>query len=330
MAANPMTVAVTGSTGHVGVNLIRALLEEGHRVKAMVFPGTSLPPGLDVELCEGDVLDPEGLRKAFGGAELVYHLAGVITLKARRDDLAQRVNVDGARNVAEACKETGVRRLVHFSSVHAFSAFPRDGVVDETRPLCEEPDAMAYDRSKADGHREILAAVEEGLDAVVVHPTGVIGPYDYEPSLMGKTLLDIHTRSLPAVVNGGFNWVDVRDVVQGAMAAARVGRTGENYLLGGHYVTVPGLAQLVSEITGVKAPPMALPIWFVRLVVPFVALGAFLTKTAPRFTTASMHALQNHQQVCHDKAARELDYAPRPIRETLRDTYDWFKTEGYL
>ena len=224
-----MRITVTGATGHVGANLVRALLARGDQVRALIHrihrDNRSLA-GLDVERVAGDVLDPASLDRAFAGAEVVFHLAALISIQGDRGGLVPSVNVGGAKNAAEAALRAGVRRFVHTSSVHAFD-LTRGGVIDETSPRSDGPHLAAYDRSKAAGERavrEVLA--RRGLDAVVVHPTGIIGPFDFEPSRMGRTLLGLRDRSLPSLVAGGFDFVDVRDVVQALLAAAERGRTG--------------------------------------------------------------------------------------------------------
>jgi len=324
-------VAVTGASGHIGANLVRLLLDSGRRVRVLVHRDTAALEGLDVERVPGDVLDPSSLRTAFDGVEVVYHLAAIITLKPRRDARAQEVNVEGTRNVVAACETQGVRRLIHFCSIHAFSPDPKDGVIDETRLISQDSHAAPYDRSKADGDRVVQAAVARGLDAVVLHPTGVLGPHDYKPSAMGRVLLDLCRRRLPAAVQGGFNWVDARDVCLGAMAAERTGRRGERYLLAGHYLSVPDLVRMVTEIAGVKPPLLGtMPMALARLGIPFAAVAGRLTGSEPRFTGPSLQALRQHQRISHAKAARELGYAPRPLRQTVEDSIQWFRESGRL
>src|SRR5207237_8277691 len=154
-------------------------------------------------------------------------------------------------------------RLCHFSSIHALSPEPRNGTVDEARPLAEKS-WLPDDRSKAGGEREIKKGVERGLDAVTVNPTAVLGPHDYRPSPLGSVLLDLYRRKLPGLVDGGFDWVDVRDVVAGALAAAEKGRTGERYLLGGARRTVLELAREVEKVTGARPPRFVSPMWLAR------------------------------------------------------------------
>ena len=322
------TVAVTGAAGHIGATLVRALVDEGRTVRALVHQDTTAIEGLDIERAQGDVLDIDSLRRAFDGAETVYHAAAVITLRSRRDPMAWRVNTEGPANVAQACLDCGVKRVVHFSSIHAFSPHPKDGVVDESRPRTEDPKGWVYDRSKAEGERVMLRHVDKGLDAVIVNPTGVLGRNDFRLSHMGHVLLDLKRGRMPALVKGGFNWVDVRDVCAGAMAAERAGRTGENYLLSGHYLSVRQLAKHVARIAGGRVPLFTVPLWVAALGIPFSAAKGALLGEAPRVTRASLFALHNHQQISHEKASRELGYEPHAIEETVEDALAWLDTRG--
>lgn len=322
-----MRILVTGATGHIGVNLLRALTAEGREVRALVHRDDSYLNGLDgVERVTGDIRDPDAVRRAVKDVEMVYHLAAHISI--RRDDarIVEECNVAGVKNMVAACLEAGVRRLVHFSSIHALSTFPVDGLVDETRQLTSEREGVpAYDRSKAAGEREVQAGIVRGLDAVIVNPTGVIGPYDYRPSAMGSALLSFYRRSLPATVAGGFNFVDVRDVVQGALAAAARGRTGERYLLSGEWISTPDLARIIEEVTGSRAPSFVCPMWLARVAAPFVEGYSIVTRTPALFTAAALHALRNHRHITYAKAKAELGYSPRPLRESIADTFAWFR-----
>lgn len=326
-----MRIAITGPTGHVGAVLVRELLASGNQVRALVYEETPALDGLEVEKVSGNVLDAGSLEAAFEGAEWVFHLAAVIVIDKDPKGLAQRVNVGGTRNVVEACLKCGVRRLVHFSSIHALSAEPVEAPVDETRPLCDSPNAPAYDRSKADAERAVLQAVNErGLDSVIVNPTGIVGPMDFARSHMGRMLLDMYHRRIPALVDGGFNWVDVRDVARGAAAAAAKGRCGERYLLGGNYHSVRSVGDIVAQVTGVSRPRVVLPMQLARCLLPLAAMAAAVQKKPTPFTSASLYALRNHQEVNCGKAARELGYVARPFEESMEDTFAWYSEQGWL
>jgi dihydroflavonol-4-reductase len=324
-----MTTVVTGAAGHVGGNLVRELLARGREVRAVVREDTRAVDGLDVEVVRTDVCDQDGLRAAFVGADVVYNLAAFVTISGSFGGEADRTNVDGPRNVARACLEAGVRRLVHFSSIHAFDTRPEDGVIDETRGLAVPGRGVpAYNRTKAAGQREVLAAVEEGLDAIVIHPTAVLGPHDYKPSRMGEVILMLCRREMPALVAGGFDWVDVRDVVCGAVAAEERAAGKSSYLLSGRWTTFEELAGIVREASGVPVPRIVAPMWLARAGAPFVTGVCRLTGRRPLYTGESLHALRNHRFISCAKAARELGYAPRPLEETIADTVRWFRDCG--
>lgn len=324
-----MLTTVTGATGHVGGNLVRALLAEGRQVRCMLRPGddTRAIDGLDVERVPGDVRDAAAVLQAFAGADVVYHLAARISIVGPEGGLVREINVKGVENVVESCLANNVKRLVHFSSVHARKQEPLNEPVDETRTYSDHT-APAYDQPKGLGEQAILAGVERGLNAVMVNPSGIIGPLDFAPSRMGHVFLDLAHKRLPALVGGGFDWVDVRDVAKGAMLAEKKGRTGERYLLTGHWVSVRELAEQWATLTGVPAPKMNTPMWLARGVAPFALWYAKATGSEPLFTPESLVALRANKVMLHTKAERELGYDPRPFAESLADIYAWFVEHG--
>ena len=325
-----MTVVVTGAAGHLGANLVRALLARGRAVRAIDRTDNWRPiDGLDVERLEGDIRDLEFLRRAFAGADVVYHAAGYISLRMDEWQLSESINVAGVRNVVQACRDAHVRRLVHFSSIHALKQEPLELPVDEARPLvCLEDHNPPYDRSKAAGEAEVRRGVEQGLDAIIVNPTGIIGPHDYRPSFFGRVLLTMGRGAMPALVDAGFDWVDVRDVVEGAMRAEAQAPAGARYILSGHWVSVPALAALLAEITGKRPPRLVAPLWLAHLAAAVAAPFSRLSAQPPFFTPVSLMALRSNRHISHDRASRELGYQPRPFRETLQDTFRWFREVG--
>ena len=286
--------------------------------------------GLDVEIIPGDVCHPDSLHKAFEGADVVYHLAARISLASNDYPVLEPINVTGVKNVVEACLDCGVRRLVHFSSIHAFIQESVGKPIDETCRLVEPKNCPPYDRTKAAGEKIVYSAIDRGLDAVIISPTAVIGPYDWEPSFLGEALLNLARGKMPALVHGGFDWVDVRDVVAGALAAEKKAPAGAKYLLSGHFASVCDLAVMVEEIMGTPAPKMVMPKWLAFVGAPFMAGFAKMTGNRPLYTSASVRALRSGQDVSHNKAARELGYKPRPLRQTIVDTFEWFHESGYL
>ncbi|MBI5508012.1 MAG: NAD-dependent epimerase/dehydratase family protein [Deltaproteobacteria bacterium] len=325
-----MTVAVTGASGHVGANLVRALLARGESVRCLVRKDRRALAGLDVELVEGEVNDREALGRAFVGADVVFHLAAKISIQGSLGGLVERTNIEGARNVAEVALAQGVRRLVHCSSIHAFDQRRSGAPVDERTARALAVSFPAYDRSKAHGERAVREVIARGLDAVIVHPTAVLGPFDFKPSRMGQVLLDLYRRRFVALVPGGFDWVDVRDVVAGMLAAAAQGRRGESYLLSGHYLTVGALAAAAESVTGVAAPRQVVPSWLARFGAPFVLGYNRLRGDEPLYTSESLRALGGNPSISSHKARAELGYDSRPLVETIRDTYAWLEEAGAL
>ncbi len=324
-------VVVTGASGHLGGTLVRDLLAGDGAVRVLIHGDAPTPglQGLDVEVARGDVRDPAALDAAFRGADTVYHLAAVISVNGDPHGHVRAVNVDGARNAAEAALSNGVRRYVHVSSVHAFDHAPHDEPLDESRarPTSAHP---AYDRSKAAGEAAVREVITRGLDAVIVNPSGIIGPIDPAPSHMGAALLQIAHGQLPVLPDGGFDWVDVRDVSRSLLAAAERGRTGENYLLGGAWYSTRQLAQIIERVIGVPAPRFTVPLSWLAL---GVAPSAFLLRLAgrrPLWTSDTIHALRSNRNIRADKAARELGHRARPIEDTLRDTLSWYTEAGML
>jgi dihydroflavonol-4-reductase len=326
-----MTIVVTGAAGHVGSNLCVALRAEGHEVRAVDIrrPVRAIEHGS--RWLRSDVRDPDAMMAAFDGCEIVYHLAAVISIAGGLGGLVYSTNVDGVRVVAQAALARGVRKLVHCSSVHAFdlAACSRQPV-DETAPRCTRIRLPAYDRSKAAGEVELRRVVDSGLDAVVINPTGILGPADDSPSRMGSVLLALWRRRLPALVAGGFDWVDVRDVVGALRSAAERGRTGENYLVGGHRLSVTELAKLAARASGSTASTWTAPAALVRSFGPAAYVLARTTGTALVPTPEAMHALASFPTVDGEKALRELGHQPRPIEDTFADLHAFFVRTGRL
>ena len=329
-------VAVTGSTGHLGPCLIRQLLADGHKVRAFIR-GEKAPAslqGLDVEVVRGDICQPSTLKPLVEGVERVYHLAALISIVGPMGGKVRAVNVHGARNVGEAALAAGVKRMVHVSSVHAFElGVGQNGkarTVDETHERSREETCPAYDASKAAGEVEIRKLVAKGLDAVIVHPSGVIGPFDFTPSRMGNVLLSLGNGRMPALLGGGFDWVDVRDVGRGIRAAAEQGRTGESYILSGNFASIPDLAHVAATVTGRSVPKLTMPLALANFFAPAAEAAAKLFRQEPLYTEESLMALRSDVRFDRSKAGAELNYQPRPLSETLRDVYAWFAGHGSL
>jgi dihydroflavonol-4-reductase len=312
-----MRAVVTGATGFVGQNLVRHLRAEGVTVRTIDVRPLGSTEAEVTEHTLTDLRDQAVLETAFADADIVYHLAAKITLLAS-DAEAWETNVHGAATIARAALARGVPRLVHCSSVHAFDLSRSRGHLDEQSPRSTSDDRPVYDRSKAAGEAEVRKVIDAGLDAVIVNPTAIYGPIDVGPSRVNRVLQLAARGRVPFVVGGGFDFVDVRDVVLGIVAAARHGRTGESYLLGGHRETALELARRAARTTGHRGPRWAIPL---RLVSPFAPLGERVGRIfgSDAFTKAAVSTLAENPVVDVSKAARELAYVPRSLDDTIED-----------
>jgi dihydroflavonol-4-reductase len=321
---------ITGAAGLIGANLMRALLAQGQPVRALVRQDKRALDGLKVEQAQGDLTNLDSLLRAFAGAEVVYHLAAAISLEMDSWEQVHAVNVVGTRNVVEACLRSGVRRLVHFSSIHALDCSPGPTPIDENRRLALDPHYPPYDRSKAAGELEVRAGITRGLDAVILNPTGVIGPHDHKPSHFGRAVQMLARGRVPAMVQGGFDWVDARDVSATAIRAAQAAQPGSSYLIGGHWHSVRELAELVAKHTGRTPPRLTVPMWLAYAAAPLMRVPARLAKQDPVYTRVSLLALEMGDTVSWARAARDLDHCPRPFTETIADTVQWQRVHGTL
>ncbi len=325
-------VALTGASGHVGAGLVRELVTRGYRVRAVLRTPDNAPAldGIDVERVAGELADVPALVRAFSGADIVFHVAALVSIMPGMARPLHDTNVDGTRNVLTACREARIRRLVYTSSIHAVPAPPHGQTVDESRPYDPEQTAGDYDRSKAEATLEVLAAARDGLDAVVVNPTAVIGPYDFKGSLLGDVFVSFAKGKLPAYVPGAYDFVDVRDVAVGHVLAAEKGQRGESYLLSGHRATLPELMAMLEELSGRRRPRLVLPVWAARATAVFGPAWYRLTGRKPRFTPYAIHTLQTNTFISNAKAQRELGFANRPLRDTLRDALQWYRDNGRM
>jgi len=325
-----MKIAVTGASGHVGYNLCNALLARGHQIRALSHRNTRGIADLPLDIIHGDVLKRDSINELMSGVDFCYHLAASISIRGDKSGDVWRINVEGTRNVVEAAMQAGVQRLIHFSSIHAFVQTPVDKPLDEERPLVKER-GFAYDRSKAEGERIVKHAASQGLNAIILSPTAIIGPADTEPSLTGKALLELYYHQIPALIPGGYDWVDVRDVAQAAINAMTMGRPGEKYLLAGHWHSLKDLSKLVSEVTGKKTPGLIIPLWLAKLGLPFITVYSKISGAEPLYTSESLQIItEGNRNISNNKAAKELDFHPRDLRSTLQDSFSWFSDKGLL
>lgn len=314
-------ILVTGATGHIGNVLTRQLLASGAKVRALVRQQVvpAALEGLDVELVRGDVLDRAALQRALEGVDRVYHLAARVSILPGPDPETERVNLEGTRNVLEAVRASGVRRLVYASSIYAMRV-PESGPIDERCPFDPLHARGAYDRSKAAASLAVLQAAAAGLDAVLVCPTAVTGPFDFQRSEAGRGILYNLTPGIKFLVDGGYDFVDVRDVARGMLLAGEKGRRGETYILGGDYLTVNQVSETIWQTAGGWHTGVPLPGWVADLAGELLPLF----NDDPIVTPYSLQAIRSNGNISHAKAEAELGYHPRPARQAIHDATAWW------
>jgi dihydroflavonol-4-reductase len=314
-------ILITGATGHIGNVLTRQLLASGTKVRALVRQQTvpNALEDLDVELVRGDVLDRAALQRALDGVDRVYHLAARVSILPGPDPETERVNLEGTFNVLDAVRASDVRRLVYASSIYAMRV-PESGLIDERCPFDPLHARGAYDRSKAAASLAVLQAAATGLDAVLVCPTAVTGPFDFQRSEAGRGILYNLTPGIKFLVDGGYDFVDVRDVARGMLLAGEKGRGGETYILGGDYLTVRQVSETIWQTAGGWHTGVPLPGWVADLAGGLLPLFS----DDPIVTPYSLQAIRSNGNISHAKAEAELGYHPRPARQAIRDATAWW------
>lgn len=324
-----MRVALTGATGLVGANLVAALNEQGHSVRATrrATSDTSNLDGMSVDWVEATLGDAAGLTAAFEGAEWVFHCAAAVGIKRRAEPWMVEANVEGTRNVIAACRAAGVRRLLHCSSTVAVGLGHGGAPAHEGSPwnLAEAGLDDGYATTKRGAEELVRAEVAKGLDAVIVNPGYMFGPYDSRPS-SGKLLLDVVRRAVPGYSAGRNSFVDVRDVVSGMLAAADRGRRGERYILAGHNLGYGEIFQRIAQVAGTRPLARAIPRWIASIPARFGDLQESLLGQEPLLNSNTIAwGYEPRFVFSSDKARRELGYALRPIEEGISAALAWFR-----
>lgn len=323
---------ITGATGNLGQELIRRLVAEGKNVRALVLPGDGAADTLPaaVRLYRGDVGERASMADFFSGdlsRACLIHCAGLISIATRRPKQLWRINVEGTRNVLALARERGVARVVYVSSVHALPEKRPGEAISESPSFSPAAVKGHYAKSKAIATAEALAAARAGLNLSVVHPSGILSPADEGKGNISATILSYCRGKLPFAVKGGYDFVDVRDVVAGILSCAEQGRPGECYILSGHYARLRDILEPVREsIRGKRI--RYLPLWLVKLCAPFYEGICLMRRRALFLTPYSAYTLGSNADFSRAKAAAELGYQPRALSATLRDLLAGFAAQG--
>mgnify|MGYP002680129173 CR=1 FL=1 len=318
---------VTGAKGYVGYALVKELADRGERIRLSLHRDSHDFDEFNCEKVIGDVCSLDHLMQAFEGADTVYHVAGLVDITGKKDDLVWKVNYDGTKAVVEACKKCGVKNLVYVSSVDAIHVTDDMTVVRE--PDHFDPDLVngAYGKSKAAASQYVMDSSDENLKTCVVHPSCCIGPYDVKGTASVCAMIRLYIKGLfPVTLDfGAYNFVDVRDVAKGMIGAAEKGRGGQNYLLCGDKLTVREFIATLAKICGRKPPKVALSKKTIIRLLPVIVKVFDMLKLPPVLNEMSIEILCQNCNFTYEKAAKEFGYKPMSAEDSLRDTIEWIK-----
>ena len=329
---------VTGAAGFLGGTICRRLIQRGDAVRAFVLKND---PALrfvskEAETVEGDLTDMESLTRFFdveeGTETVVIHCASVVTVDPAFSQTVMNVNLGGTQNIIEQClSHPECKRLVYVSSTGAIPEKPKGQAIREADKFDDSALNDCYSKSKALATQAVLgAAREKGLNACVVHPSGIMGPGDYAVGETTLAMIKIINGEMPAGIDGSFNLCDVRDLADGTIRAAEYGRKGECYILGNKEVSFRAFAGMVAKEAGIKPMRVFLPLWAARLMAAVMEKSAKRKGAKPLMTAFSVYNLARNNVFDSTKAMRELGYRTRSYEETVRDEVQWLISEGKI
>lgn len=311
------SVAVTGASGHIGNVLCRKLQNIGTIPRVLVHHTHQSLEGLRLQTIQGDLCSAESLDLLLDGVDTVFHLAAHISLDPRKEKEVFRINLEGTSHLIRAALRCGVKHVVHFSTIHVLDPIPTNEVLDETRAY-NEHSQLAYEKSKLEAEKLILE--QTGFQTTVLIPTGVIGPFDFGPSILGRSLKQLQHSLLPFVLPYGFNWVDVRDLAQAAIQATELTTSGSRFILGGEWKTLPELARMVRKDrrflkSGILVPPS----WAYA----FAPLASWF-QSESGFSKSALDILKYApENISSAKAKLALNFNPRSTEMSIADAMSW-------
>ena len=321
---------VTGASGFLGNNIIRMLEHDDNaEVRAFVLNGESISSlnNLKCSIYYGDVTKADTLNSVFDGCDgieiFVIHCAAVVYIKSKYNSKVYDVNVNGTKNIVDKVLEYNAK-LIYVSSVHAIPEKSDGNLISEVSIFNPDDVVGLYAKTKAEAARYVMDSVKvKGLNACIVHPSGILGPYDFSNSHLTALVREIVRGKLPMCVKGGYDFVDVRDVAKGIIMACDKGKMGECYIMSGEFVSIKKLADLVCDVVGRKRIKVVLPIMIAKIVAPFYEMYYNVKGKTPLFTKYSLYTLSSNSNFSNEKAKRDLGFVTRDITDTVKDMVMW-------
>lgn len=328
---------VTGANGFLGNNVVRKLLKENaYEIRVLVFPEDKINSleGLDCKIYKGDVTKKETLKEIFeveSNVRLyVIHCAAIVYIKSKYNQKVYDVNVNGTKNIIDKVLEKNAK-LVYVNSVHALPEKSNNELITEIQNFDEDKVVGEYAKSKAIAAKYVLEMVQNsGLDACIIHPSGIIGPNDFSNTHLTQLIIDFVNGKLKACVKGGYDFVDVRDVTNGIISACFNGKKGECYILSNRYVDIKELLDTISEVTGKKKIKSVLPMFFAKLTAPLSEIYYRVLNQPPLYTRYSLYTLTSNSNFSNEKARKELGYNNRDLKDTIKDTIEWLNNNNKI
>lgn len=329
---------VTGAAGFLGGTVVRQLVDEGEKVRAFVLAGDPAIKFIpkEVEVVEGDLTDIDSLEPLFcvpeGVKTVMLHIASFISVKPDFDQRLIDINVNGCKNIIDLClRHPECEKMVYCSSIGAIPEQPMGTPIAEVDYFNEYKVVGWYSKSKAMASQEVLDAVHHrGLNACIVHPSGIMGPGDYAMGDITRTLIDILNGEMPSGVDGTFNIVDVRDLAAGCIAAVDKGRCGECYILANEVIAFRDFANMAIAECGGESIKMFIPIGMAGVMGSVMEAAAKITGDEPLLTSFNIYNLARNNEFNTTKAREELGYTTRPYNETIHDMVSWLIEQGAL
>ena len=330
---------VTGAAGFLGSNICRQLIARGERVRALIMNGDPaekyVPKG--VEIVHGDLLDEASLEVFFDAGDVddvyVIHCASIVWVKNEVNPKVHAVNVDGTANILAQCVKNRVTKLIYISSTGAIPELPHGEKIKEVDRFLPTDDLVDYySKTKAEATQLVLDALKEhpDLDASIVHPSGICGPYDYAFGSVTSMVRDFLQGKMKMGIEGTFNSVDVRDLAEGVIAGCERGRRGECYIMSNEVVTMRDMFRLMNESVGLSHRYYVLSREFAHVGVWFLGLASKFTGKDPLLSEFNIYMLNRNNEYDCSKAERELGFHCRPFSESIRDTVAWLREEEFL
>lgn len=321
-----MKLYITGATGLLGNNLLHALKGLDYDIHLILLEGDDESHLSTFKYTPhyGDVRDYDFIHHTITENSYVIHMAGIVDISSDDKSLLYEVNVNGTKNIVDVCMKKNCK-LIYTSSVHTIVPLKKKQVMVE--PTTFNPDDIVgdYAKSKTIATGYVFKQMENGLMATIVYPSGIIGEHDYKNSNTGKLILDIANKDIKVRTNGGYNFVDAKDVSYGIIEILKRDLFGETYILSGGSITIINIFKTINEYLGRTKYIPIIQTWFIKIFAGLAERYYRIRKQKPLFTAYSLYTITSNHNFSYEKAQRDLDYNPVSPEKVIIKTLLWFK-----